>query len=303
MIPERVRSIQLILLDIAKDIDRVCRKHQIPYLLASGNLLGAVRHGGFIPWDDDLDIYFFPDDLIRFKKVFKEEMKEKKYYFFYNDFRPSNYGEYLADGRYVWDFFYPVKVDLLQMKSLPNTPEALKEDFERVRMLGFLYNKNRGEDFSVTSYSFAKRILKDGSCWNRRERYMDEFHQYVLSHSAKTEGNLYHFDYTDTFLPRLKQTYRPEDYFQYNTLFPLGEIQFECYQFMAPNDVHGFLIRNYGENYMTPPPVEKQKWEHQSLRKALIPSTTKWNVALLYRLKQLKNTFTVYFKTRKLKIN
>ena len=53
---ETLRPCQLKQLAILTEIDRLCRQYSIPYWLDGGSLLGAVRHGGFIPWDDDLDI-------------------------------------------------------------------------------------------------------------------------------------------------------------------------------------------------------------------------------------------------------
>ena len=49
-----LREHQLVLLDMLKDIDQICKKYDIKYMLFAGTALGAVRHGGFIPWDDDL---------------------------------------------------------------------------------------------------------------------------------------------------------------------------------------------------------------------------------------------------------
>ena len=57
MEPLTLEERKQISLEILRKIDAVCRKHQIPYYMAYGSLLGAVRHQGFIPWDDDIDIW------------------------------------------------------------------------------------------------------------------------------------------------------------------------------------------------------------------------------------------------------
>ena len=71
-----LRQCQLRQLDILKEIDRICQKHQISYWLDGGTLLGAVRHGGFIPWDDDIDIAMWKPDLERFTAVAQTELPE-----------------------------------------------------------------------------------------------------------------------------------------------------------------------------------------------------------------------------------
>ena len=63
-----LRACQLKQLEILKDIDKACQKMGISYWLDGGTLLGAVRHGGFIPWDDDIDIAMDVKDLRRFVK-------------------------------------------------------------------------------------------------------------------------------------------------------------------------------------------------------------------------------------------
>ena len=67
-----VRDVQLVLLEMLKDIDALCKKHNIRYWLTGGSRLGAVRHKGFIPWDDDADIGMLREDYEKFQRVVHE---------------------------------------------------------------------------------------------------------------------------------------------------------------------------------------------------------------------------------------
>ena len=76
MSEQSVREVQAKILEVMKYIDRLCREHGIEYYMMGGTALGAVRHGGFIPWDDDLDIFMTPAEYEKFKAVFEREQSD-----------------------------------------------------------------------------------------------------------------------------------------------------------------------------------------------------------------------------------
>ena len=72
-----LRKLQLVLLDMMKDIDEICEKNDIHYVLLYGSILGAIRHDGFIPWDDDLDIGVTRDEYEKFIHALEKDLPDK----------------------------------------------------------------------------------------------------------------------------------------------------------------------------------------------------------------------------------
>ncbi len=72
----KLEKVQQILLGYLLEIDRICKKHGIKYFLAGGTLLGAIRHHGFIPWDDDADVMMLREDYDKFQKVAQQELPD-----------------------------------------------------------------------------------------------------------------------------------------------------------------------------------------------------------------------------------
>ena len=76
-----LRELQLTELELLKEVDRICTKHAIPYCIIAGTLLGAERHGGFIPWDDDADVALLRPDYERFRSICEQELDIDRFYF------------------------------------------------------------------------------------------------------------------------------------------------------------------------------------------------------------------------------
>lgn len=105
-------------LAILKEIDRICRKYKIKYMLDAGTLIGAVRHQGFIPWDDDADISFTRSNYDSFMKVVKRELPEGMTLLLPSDMR---------GGSAFYDFTARILYDKSQMHQKSEMTEYYEE--------------------------------------------------------------------------------------------------------------------------------------------------------------------------------
>jgi lipopolysaccharide cholinephosphotransferase len=92
-----LRRQQMRMLEILLEVDRICKRHAIPYWLSSGTLIGALRHDGFIPWDDDLDIEMLRSDYLRLMAVLPRELPD--WLALQNDQTDPNYFYFYAKVR------------------------------------------------------------------------------------------------------------------------------------------------------------------------------------------------------------
>ena len=126
---ERTRNdVHKCLLFILQDINRICRKYDIKYTLGYGTLIGAVRHKGFIPWDDDLDIALMKKDYVRLLKCLKEELPaqyrlqthetDRNYYLAFAKIRETD-SEIKETGEYDELYAYKgIYIDIFSMEPV-----------------------------------------------------------------------------------------------------------------------------------------------------------------------------------------
>lgn len=266
-----MRQAQFVMLRILKIIDYLCRKHQLRYWLCSGTLLGAYRHQGFIPWDDDLDISMPREDYERFLEVAKEEFPDDLFL----QTRET-------DPHY---HFLPLVCKVRDKNSYTLTRGY--EDEESVKGL-FVdifpvdkFHKGRLafglERILKVYYQFLCRLL---SAYNfRHESTLKQFtslfypvYQWLwrgyiklakrcIDRNRKLGNDCYVGNGFDTLWIR---------YFKYEDIFPLRELQFEDGSFYVPNCPEVYLTTLYGPTYMTPPPEEERVSPHASVIRPIL---------------------------------
>lgn len=96
-VTKQMKEVWAVLLDLLAELDRVCKKHNIKYFASGGTMLGAVRHKGFIPWDDDMDIMMFRKDYNKLCEIGPSEFHHP--YFFQNKLTDPYSGVFMAKLR------------------------------------------------------------------------------------------------------------------------------------------------------------------------------------------------------------
>ncbi len=126
---EILEGLHTALLELMVEVDRICRKNGIKYSLAGGSLLGAVRHKGFIPWDDDADLSMYRTEYERFREALKTDLDETRFYF--HDMRATpgyrwGYGKlrrkgtlFMRDGQEHMPYEQGVFIDIFPFDCVP----------------------------------------------------------------------------------------------------------------------------------------------------------------------------------------
>ena len=238
-------------LEILKEVDSFCREHGVRYSLAFGTLLGAVRHQGFIPWDDDADIMMPLPDMLRLKNEFQSEKVS-----FCDIDTTSHYRNAFANMGYKATYrktgmvatLFGVGVDVYPIIGIPDTKKERNIFFESVKKLQSYRKKYLLWNSRITKYlpfgaipGFDKAI----------RQYRDYFYD-----SSVTYDEASSFYVVAAPIELRERTIYDCDIFN-----KLIELPFEGKPFKCIQKYDYFLRLMYGD-YMQLPPIEERKPHH-----------------------------------------
>ena len=222
-----VRSSHDLNLELLDFIDNICKKYDLQWWLFAGTLLGAIRHSGFIPWDDDCDINMIRADYEKLLEIIDDEIIKNNMRDFIKVttsaktsngvFLPFMKLEYRVEGR-LYGF-----IDIFPSDYIINVIDDIKNVYKK-------------------EHDIAIKNLKKGV--NRKEVLEKAF---KVLNVSKTK--------TDIIMPGVENSLRSYAIYDYKTIFPLQLIKFEDRKYPCPNDSIKYIISLYGKEYMKIPKI------------------------------------------------
>lgn len=244
-----LRKAQLIMLEMLIEFDAICKKHQLQYWLDSGTLLGAVRHRGFIPWDDDIDLSMSIEDYNTFLKIANTKLSseiflqtsqtDKNFKFDYTKLRSNKASivEFHEKDKQI-KYHQGVFIDIFPMLAIENT-QANKKQYEstlkeiRNASSTSLHTPN-GKDDPVKRAGLIASLKQKHQGWD-----LDKL-------KAKSKV-IYGGEMPDVTA-----------WFDIEKVFPLSTMEFEGLSFPIPNNPSHYLDAIYSFDYRQLPPKDKR---------------------------------------------
>lgn len=244
------------LLEILDFFDKICKKNNLKYYLGGGTLLGAIRHDGFIPWDDDIDVYMPRED---YNKLLKLKINNEKYWLDNYKTNKQNWHPFSKIRLKNTEFYeqnIPLFIenqgfwiDILPIDNTKNTHfsflkirKRLVEICKNILLYKTVKKKNYDSICKKIFYNFTK-FIPNFIILNFREFIMqlenNKKNKYLISFGSryKVENQLH-----------LKEK-----------IFPLKKHVFELKKYPIPYDYDYVLTKIYGKDYMIVPPKDKQR--------------------------------------------
>jgi len=263
-----IRDIQKVQLEILLEFDRICKKNNIKYQLFAGTLLGAIRHKGFIPWDDDVDVCLLRKDYKRFIKSCKIDLKakyflqtfetDKNYVMQFAKIRKNN-TKFVERGTSKCNIHQGIYIDVFPLdnvlpdKFIGKVQQKLlyivgRTNLSRVKMHCMHAKKPTEKYLSFIMHYLLKLVPKN---WTDRL-------QTKIACMFEKQDTKYITHLTNGASKNTYNRYMMKKVEFYNTI----NVNFEQGNFPIPKNYDEVLTRLFGD-YMTPPPVNEQLAHHK----------------------------------------
>ena len=272
-----LRTMQEIELESLMEIDRICRKHGINYSLGGGTCLGQVRHGGFIPWDDDIDVDMTYENYNKFLEVALDELDSSKYFLRCRKTDPNHLRSCMRLENKLTRISTPffdmnnekvgVFVDIFRVNYIPDDEE------ERKRVSRELFELRAVEHFK--QYGRYAKQLEASQHKKIRKMAMTVPDKIIMQRDDKlayNDGKKTGWMMDDSIINGQHGGYPAVGLDEY------ADVKFEDITVMNKKNSHNFLLTLYGENYGQWLPPVKRISHHQWTEVDLGPYTERYEL-------------------------
>lgn len=259
-------QVQKATLELMNNLHNICEKNNLKYILAYGTLIGAIRHNGFIPWDDDLDIMMPRKDFETLINYFKENEQEL---YPLKIFSPELVEDYpymivrVSDDRYVIDTENEkdcgmgVFIDIYPLDGLGNDYKQIKKDMKITNYLSSLYFRStRLNPIIREGFSTTRKLLEKILFYIATFKTKHYFYEKLKAYSQK-----YSYEKSKYVGCTIWHTGVEKDIYEKSWIENVEKHNFEGYQFYIPSEYDHILTMLYG-NYMQLPPEEDRIGHH-----------------------------------------
>lgn len=234
-----LKGAQQVMFDMMKVVHEICEANDIAYWLCDGTLLGAIRHKGFIPWDDDSDIGFLRKDYDKFLKVAEKSLPPQ--------FKLETKEKYI-DVKHNWSkMCYYDEFEWIDEQNV--TRRGLSID-----LFPYDYVKNSGTFTPIEKFVHRFARIEYPSETNTPKEKLGRFINNVGIHNYYKKFN----KETDYLTYGIETTFYGFSFLEKRDLFPLKKADFWGFSFSVPNDSDAYLTKTYGDYMVLPKDSEKR---------------------------------------------